>query len=208
MQGTHPSGKAFVDWAVASWTHPDQTESGDRQIVAPFADGVLLGAVDGIGHGAPAAAAARAAVACLEAHRADPVIELIERCHAALAASRGVVMSLASYDALEACFSWIAVGNVEGIVVRADAAATPRRERLLLRGGVVGSQLPELRAALVSVSPGDTLAFATDGIRGDFGLHLDPGDPPREVADRILIAHGQQSDDALVLVARFPRGQA
>jgi hypothetical protein len=205
MRSARPAeNSALVDWAVASRTHPEQTESGDRHVVAPFGAGVLLGAVDGLGHGTAAAAAARAAVAMLEAHCREPVVDLVLRCHSALAATRGVVMSLASYDAQEPTLTWIAVGNVEGIVLRADPAACPSRQTLLLRGGVVGYQLPELHASVVAVSPGDTLVFATDGIRGDFGLRLCPEDPPRRMADRILAEHGQNSDDALVLVVRFP----
>jgi len=194
----------LLDWAVASRAHPDQTASGDCYVVAPLPSGVLLGAVDGLGHGAEAAAAACTAVTLLEAHRRESVIDLVHRCHAALATTRGVVMSLASYDALDRTLTWIGVGNVEGIVLRADRGADPSRQTLLLRGGVVGYQIPELHASVVSVSPGDTLVFATDGIRGDFGWRLDPGDPPRKIADRILVEHGNTRDDALVLVVRFP----
>jgi serine phosphatase RsbU (regulator of sigma subunit) len=194
----------LVDWAVASRAHPDQTESGDRYVVADFASGVLVGAVDGLGHGSEAAAAAAVAVELLETHRAEPVVELVLRCHAALAEGRGVVMSLASFDAPGRTLTWIGVGNVEGIVLRADRTAAPPRQTLLLRGGVVGYRLPELHASVLRVAPGDTLVLATDGIRGDFGLHLAPGDPPRRIADRILTGHAQTDDDALVLVARFP----
>ncbi len=193
----------LVDWAVASRAHPDQTESGDRYVVAPFSSGVLLGAVDGLGHGAEAAAAACAAIELLEAHPGDPVIDLFRRCHAALATTRGAVMSLASYDALDRALTWVGVGNVEGILLRADRGADPCRQALLLRGGVVGYQMPELHASVVAVSPGDTLVFATDGIRGDFGLRLAPGGPPRQIADCILLEHGSSKDDALVLVVRF-----
>lgn len=194
----------LVDWAVASRTHPDQAESGDRHLVAPFASGVLLAAVDGLGHGSEAAAAACTAVTVLGAHRAEPVVDLVRHCHEALAATRGVVMSLASFDARGRTLSWIGVGNVEGIVLRADPTAGPSRQTLLLRGGVVGYQMPELHASLLRVAPGDTLVLATDGIRADFGLRLVPGDPPRQIADHILSEHGRTPDDALVLVARFP----
>jgi serine phosphatase RsbU (regulator of sigma subunit) len=171
--------------------------------VAPFEAGILLGAIDGLGHGVEAAAAARAAASLLEAYRGQWVVDLMELCHASLYSTRGVVMSLASFDAIERTLSWIAVGNVEGIVLRADPAASPSRHPLLLRGGVVGYRLPDLHASVLGVSPGDTLILATDGIRGDFGLHLDPGDTPREIADRILLEYGRTPDDALVLVARF-----
>jgi negative regulator of sigma-B (phosphoserine phosphatase) len=196
-----------VDWAVASRTRPGQTESGDRHLVAPCASGVLLGALDGLGHGAEAAAAARAALALLELHRGAPLIDLVQRCHAALPATRGVVMSLGAYDARERTLAWIGVGNVEGVLLRAHPGADPPSQTLLLRGGVVGFQLPELLADVVSVARGDTLIFATDGVRPGFEAKIDPLAAPQEIADRILAESATTADDALVLVARF-RGVA
>jgi hypothetical protein len=119
--------------------------------------------VDGLGHGRGRGGERRGGP--LEAHRDEPVIDLVQRCHAALAATRGVVMSLASYDALDRTLTWIGVGNAEGIVLRADRRADPSRQTLLLRGGVVGYQLPELHASVVAVSPGDTLVLAPTASR-------------------------------------------
>jgi len=52
--------------------------------------------------------------------------------------------------------------------------------------------------------PGDTLIFATDGIRSDFlNELLSPRDSPRTLADRVLAGWGRQTDDSLVLVARY-----
>ena len=61
--------------------------------------------------------------------------------------------------------TWLGVGNVEGVLIRADTRATPAAESVLLRGGVVGYQLPALQASVVPVSRGDLLILATDGIR-------------------------------------------
>ena len=44
---------AGISWGVAE--KPLQVESGDRYVVAPHADGVLVGVVVGMGLGAPAA---------------------------------------------------------------------------------------------------------------------------------------------------------
>jgi hypothetical protein len=71
-----------------------------------------------------------------------------------------------------------------------------------LRGGVVGYQLPALRASVRPISPGDLLVFATDGIRAEFAQGLVLGDPPQQIADGILARHLKGNDDALVLVAR------
>ena len=194
---------SLVDWAVASRPHPDQTESGDIHVVAPSASGVMLGALDGLGHGAEAAAAARAALTLLELHRGAPLVDLVQRCHAALLATRGVVMSLASYDARERTLTWIGVGNVVGILLRAHPGAGSPIRTLLLRGGLVGSQLPELLEEVVSVVRGDTLIFATDGVRPGFEEKVDPLAAPQEIADRILAEFATTTDDALVLVARL-----
>lgn len=95
------------------------------------------------------------------------------------------------------------MGNVECLLIRGDAAARPAREFLLTRGGVVGYQLPTLRVSSVAIATGDTLLFATDGIRHAFLDGLNPSDPPQQMADDVLRSHAKPTDDALVLVARF-----
>jgi phosphoserine phosphatase RsbX len=49
----------------------------------------------------------------------------------------------------------------------------------------------------------DVLVLATDGVRPVFGEWPRPSEPPEDVAARILAAQGRDSDDALVLVARY-----
>ena len=92
---------------------------------------------------------------------------------------------------------------VEGILVSRESSGRPRQRTLLLRGGVVGSQIPPLYASLVPIRPGDTLVFATDGIRSDFARDLVLEDTPQQLAGRILATHAKGTDDALVLVARY-----
>jgi serine/threonine protein phosphatase PrpC len=77
------------------------------------------------------------------------------------------------------------------------------QEMLLLRAGVVGSQLPPLQATVVPIAPGDTLFFATDGIRGDFAESLSVRENPQRAANRILEKYHSGNDDALVLVVRL-----
>src|SRR5256885_6028210 len=86
---------ALIEWGVASLALPGEAESGDRHLVKPVGTGVLVAVVDGLGHGAEAAAAAQAAVAALERHATESPVPLIERCHRALQGTRGVVMSVA-----------------------------------------------------------------------------------------------------------------
>jgi len=95
------------------------------------------------------------------------------------------------------------VGNVEGVVVRAAASANPRKESLLLRGGVVGHQLPSLYASIIPIARGDTLILVTDGVHSNFADSVNVTDRPQLIADRIIAEYSRGSDDALVLVARY-----
>src|SRR5438309_2088873 len=124
---------APIEWAVAELAQPGQSESGDRHLVLPTPDGGLVAVVDGLGHGAEAASAAKAAVRSLERHGQAPIIPLIKACHQSLAGTRGVVMSIAAFDARAETMTWVGVGNVEGVLLRAQATVRPHRESLLVR---------------------------------------------------------------------------
>jgi hypothetical protein len=113
------------------------------------------------------------------------------------------VISLASFNAVDETMTWIGVGNVEGVLLRADPSVDPGSESMALRNGVVGSRLPLLHAAIIPVMRGDTLIFATDAIRSEFTQGLNMGDRPQQLADRILAQYAKRTDDALVLVARY-----
>lgn len=200
---------ALIEWGAAASALPGQAVSGDRSVVAPFPGGVLVAVADGLGHGNEASLAAEIAVATLAKYAAESVIALVQRCHEALLRTRGVVMSLASLNGQDNTMTWMGVGNVEGVLFRADAEASPLRESILLRGGTVGYMLPPLRASVLPVARGDTLIFVTDGIRSSFAGDLAlvaSSRAPQQIADGILSRHSRQTDDALALVARYLGG--
>jgi hypothetical protein len=112
-------------------------------------------------------------------------------------------MSLATLDPRERTLTWVGVGNVEGVLWQHEPGGRVVRSGLVARGGVVGAQLPALRAEVVPVSSGDTLMFATDGIAREFAEAVDLEQGPQALADGILSRYGRATDDALVVVARF-----
>jgi hypothetical protein len=192
-----------VEWGVAGRPFPGEIESGDLHVVAPFEGGVLVAAIDGLGHGVEAAQAARRAADALSAAPGQPVHQLVERCHAALRSSRGAVMTLATLDTRSDLLTWTAVGNVEATLCRVAEGGSRTRESVVPRGGVVGYQLPTLREVTLPLVRGDVLVFATDGIGHDFILDSPAQTSAQDYASYLLGRYATGADDALVLVVRY-----
>ena len=187
---------------VASRTMDGEKVCGDTHSFVPFSDGLLVAAIDGLGHGPEAAIACTAAAETISGCSQEGVIAVIQRCHESLHSTRGAVISIASLDARKSEMTWLGVGNVEACLIRADVRAK-ERPYVLTRGGVVGHSLPPLRAETLPIGRGDTLVMATDGVHSGFCRDLDKDLPPQEMADAILDRFGKKSDDALVVVVRW-----
>ena len=192
-----------ITWGVASVPIPGEVESGDQYMVDLLPEGALVAVVDGLGHGEEAAASAKKAIATLEKNHDESVISLVYRCNDALKGLRGAVMSLAGFNTNDDTVTWLGVGNVEGVLLRANPEVIPNLEHLLVRRGVVGERLPVVRASILPLMPGDTLIVATDGIRSGFEAGLPLKSTPQQLADTIFKQHAAGNDDALVLVVRY-----
>jgi negative regulator of sigma-B (phosphoserine phosphatase) len=201
MTGTEKT--SGIEWAVAARPVTGQTVSGDLHVVKPFGHCVLLAVIDGIGHGTEADRAAHVAADVLLKHTEDSTISLMRLCHGALAETRGAVMTLASLNFNENTMNWLGVGNVEGRLFRADPNVLPAHENILLRGGLVGYQLPSLHASVLPLMRGDLLLFATDGLHVGFDQRINLTESPKQIADGIMSRHFKGTDDALVLAVRY-----
>jgi serine phosphatase RsbU (regulator of sigma subunit) len=151
---------------------------------------------------------ARQAVEILRGSSGEPVDRLIELCHEGLRRTRGVVMAVASFDPTEDTLTWLGVGNVEGRLISWSDDGEVQRRSMVPHPGIVGYRLPALRPVTLPLRRGDVLILATDGIRGGF---VDPEDPsriPKDIAEQILEEQGKDTDDALVVVARYLGGEA
>lgn len=193
-----------IEWAVAQRALPGQNVSGDRHVALSHPRGVTLAVIDGIGHGPEAAKAAELAVDTLRLFPENSPLAQLNCCHLALGSSRGVVMTLAEFNLRDQSLTLCGIGNVEATLFRANPGpGTPARESALLRGGVVGGQLPAPHASVIPVGAGDILVMASDGLRADFARELPARSQLQHLADHLLEKTFKGTDDALVLVARF-----
>lgn len=198
--------ESIIEWSAVVRPRPGEAESGDACLVRFKPHSVLIAVVDGLGHGAAAADAARAALAAVEDNLQHPLTVIADRCHSALRGSRGAVMSLACIDGRDGSLDWLGIGNVAGFIRRAHpgtATASP----LLLRSGVLGHQTTVLRPTTVRLEPGDILFMVTDGIRWNPAETVIPIATAQTMAHRLLRETATDVDDALAMVVRY-RGVA
>jgi len=194
----------LVEWAVAEKAYPGETRSGDSYTVLVRNERAMIGVVDGVGHGAEAADAAVAAIETIERFASESVERLFMRCHERLSETRGAALTLVSYDGSDRQLTWLGAGNVTASLVQRYESPEPPFSDLLVRSGLVGSQLPHsLSSSSAAVNPGDLLILTTDGVRNEFLDTVRPRENLQHQADRILEEFQSPSDDALVLVARL-----
>ncbi len=193
----------LIECGFAAMPLQGEEVSGDSYIIKPIPDGILLAVVDGLGHGHEAAAASKIAITTLDTYACEPVIMLVRRCHEALKGTRGVVMSIAKLNSHNKMMAWLGVGNIEGLVLKENGKSVISHERLLLRGGTLGYQLPTLRESVIPFMQGDTLIFVTDGIRSNFDSGIKLEYRPQQIADDIMAQFNRGTDDALALVVRY-----
>src|SRR2546428_11363130 len=104
--------KLIVEWGVASQTLAGEVQSGDKHVVKSFPHGALLAAMDGLGHGEEAAAAANMAGRVLQNPENEAFIFLLQRCPAKVRSTQGVGISFAALNALDDTLTWVWAGAV------------------------------------------------------------------------------------------------
>ena len=203
----HP--RCTLEWAVATTPLAGQPISGDLHVIRPSAQGVVIAAIDGLGHGPDAARAARVAAATLEQYADASPGAMLRACHRSLVGRRGAVMSIASIDEKEAVMTWTGIGDVAGVLTVAGGASARDTTMLVTRAGILGAgPEPTPYEQLEPFGPGSTLVLATDGVDPAFGAVLPAAEDPQALADDLLRRFGKSTDDALVLVARCHAGVA
>lgn len=193
-----------AEWATACLALPGQIECGDKHFIAAVPDGNIVAVVDGVGHGDEAAAAADRALQVIDQWKTQTLPELARRCDEALRGTRGVAMALAAFNADDRTMTWLGIGNVAGHLRRRAASTRYPHETLLQRPGLVGDQrLPQLQSASVRITRGDVAVLATDGIDPNFIASVDVAERVEQIAETVMAAHRNPSDDALVFVIRY-----
>ncbi len=189
-----------LDIGVASRPRLSTDVNGDSFVVVHWPESVLVGVIDGLGHGHFAHRAAQAARLYVQSHFDSPFDQIFRGTGRACRATRGVVMALARFDWGSGRLAFASVGNV---LVRVFPRSDPFR--FVVRRGVIGLNAPPPAATEHDWPPGHMLVMHSDGVSTHWRWSDYPGwvdAPAADIAQDLLRTKAKAEDDATVLVVK------
>lgn len=199
-QGTVVMSRLGADaqarFGALSIEKPGEQECGDGWRVALSGTGFSVMVADGLGHGALAAGAARAAAETFERAPWEAPKDLILRMHDAMRGTRGGAVACAIRT--DTCLSYAGVGNIA-----ASLLSGTRNQGLVSHNGTVGSRTVRVQQFDYPVQPGATLFMYSDGISSRWQINRWPGLVQRHPAVIAAVLYRdcrRSNDDATVVV--------
>lgn len=181
--------------------YPGESVNGDHALWLWSEESLLVGVVDGLGHGPEAHEAADRTMELMRERPRLPLERILEHCDTGLQGTRGAALGLARLERSSGALSHVCVGNVATLVCRPG-----RVDALACSPGVLGisRQRPRTFLNASTLRPGELLVLHTDGLSSrttveDAALLRRH---PLVVAHELMRRFAKNHDDALVLVAR------
>ena len=160
---------------------------------------------DGLGHGADAAEATRAAIAAFRQHAERPAAAVIDLVFDALKPTRGAAVAVAELDAREGRARYCGLGNIAAVIAPPDGAP----KHLVSHNGIAGHTRRRLQEFVYPWPPGSLLIMHSDGIGTSWSLDRYAGlraRRPDVIAGVIYRDAVRGRDDATVVVVRNGAG--
>lgn len=149
---------------------PGEQVCGDTWCHKRRANGFVVLAVDGLGHGHHAAIAATEACRVFEAFPDESLVDIVQRMHEALRPTRGAAVALVEVDWHAGVANAAGIGNIVAAI-----GQTHSIKRIALDNGIVGHTVPRFRALTYPWSADAVLILHSDGLSGSWQLERYPG---------------------------------
>ncbi|KIC19929.1 SpoIIE family protein phosphatase [Leisingera sp. ANG-Vp] len=198
-----PGSDRQLNWSVAHKTKQAGQASGDGYLISRNTRSVLFAVADGSGSGKPAAAVTETCLAVLGSQGELGLQDGFTQCHRVLKGSRGAALGMILIDVQSSRFSWAAVGDVDGLLVR--AAEDQPNETLIQRGGVLGVSLPRLHPSDHVMQPDDLIVMTSDGVKRAYRAHVRAGASADRTAADVMDRFAHPRDDSIVLAISMGR---
>lgn len=177
--------------------------SGDGWAVKPSADHTSIMVVDGLGHGAYAAEAAREAERVfLESEDGSPAT-MLRNCHDALKKTRGAAASFVTIASDKGTLSFAGLGNVSSTLI-----TQTNRRGMASHNGTLGHQMSKVQEFTFPWQENSILIMHSDGLTSRWDLDQYPGITNRHpsiIAAVLYRDFKREKDDATVLVVKAVR---
>ena len=189
-----------------------EESNGDGWAIACDRAGISLMSIDGLGHGDLAAAAARAALGCMDEGPFRTPAAQIEACHGALRATRGAALAVAQITYprsgatpdSDASLRFAGIGNIAACLV-----GVGKRRQMVSHNGIVGHNVRKVQEFDHPCEPGSLFIMHSDGLSTQWDLESHPGLAdchPLVIAAVLLRDYARARDDASVMVLRYHGG--
>jgi len=201
---TQPVPVAATELGVICLAKTGESVSGDSWTAVTSQGRLGLLVADGLGHGPDAARASLAATRVLEERPDDAPADTIQRCHRALAPTRGAAVGVAKISTDKIGFA--GVGN---IACRIEAGEV--RRQLVSHNGTLGHMMRRVQQFDFPFPTGALLIFHSDGLATHWNLADYPGlagRHPGVIAGVLYRDHERGRDDVTVLIVRNGGGAA
>lgn len=188
--------------AVGAATRPYSAgeANGDAFVIKHGSESLLVGVIDGLGHGPYAWHAALTATRYVENDFDQPLADIFHGAGMACRATRGVMMALARFEWSRGRLSFASMGNVLARVFPDPAGFAFTTQR-----GVVGHSAPGVAVTEHPWPANHLLILHSDGLRSQWRWNDFPGLPeetPAVIARQLLHDLAKESDDATALAVR------
>jgi anti-sigma regulatory factor (Ser/Thr protein kinase) len=178
-----------------------EVQCGDTWRIAEEGSSTAMLVVDGLGHGALAATAARAAAELFDSRPFDPPSEAMQNLHRGLTGGRGAVAACALLHGPESRVEYAGVGNISGCIVRRDGS-----QGMVSYNGTLGVLKSRTRQFTYDWPPDSLVVMHSDGLSARWDLAAHPRlftQHAGVIAAVLYRKAARKRDDATVVVVRY-----
>lgn len=173
---------------------------GDAWAFQGTSEEAIVLAVDGLGHGFPAAQAAAGAIAAFDRSPNMAPAELLNSIHLNIRSTRGAAAAAAYIDFSRQVVHYSGVGNLSGVIVSEGPA-----RHMVSMNGTLGHEIRGMRTFEYAWSRGAMLVLHSDGVSSRWDLKDYPGLAQKSAAVIAGVLYRdlkRERDDATVVVLK------
>ena len=187
-----------LEFGVASRPYGLFKQNGDAFIIKQMNEEVLIGVIDGLGHGPLAHIAAQEARNYVEKHHNQPLKSIFQGTNVACNKTRGVVMTLVRIDWIKRKMQFAGIGNILGRIVGSETSLN-----IMARRGIIGNHAPSPLISEIDWNKSFILILHSDGVSKEwFQAEINYHNPATDLAIMILKKYAKDDDDATIVVVK------